>query len=136
MLYPISPDSTNRDVMIDRYGQLFKLSPDGLYMPLANQSRLYHDIDESMYFAEGAPMQGYDRSDPQFRDRLYAQVEAAQRVLDAMMPEPDRDTAAPAPAPPDRQAEEERLRAAIAAEQERARLLFEVLFGHLNADGR
>ena len=81
-------------------------------------------------------MQGYDRSDPEFRDRLYSQVEAAQRVLDAMMPEPDREDAALAPAPPDRQVEEERLRAAIAAEQERARLLFELLFGHLNADGR
>ena len=136
VLYPISPGSANRDVMMDSSGRLFKLSPEGAYMPLSNQSRLYHDIDESMYLYRGVPMQGYDRSDPQFRDRLYEQVAEAQRVLDAMMPAPEAEDSVHAPAPPDRQAEEERLRAAVAAEQERARLLFEVLFGYLDINGQ
>ena len=136
VLHPISPDSTNRDVMISSDGHLFKLSPEGRYEPLSNQSRLYHDIDESMYFADGVPMQGYDREDPEFRDRLYEQVAQAQRVLDSMMPAPEAEDSVSAPAPPDRQAEEERLRAAVAAEQERARLLFEVLFGYLEINGQ
>ena len=136
VLHPISPDSTNRDVMMSSDGHLFKMSPDGRYEPLSNQSRLYHDIDESMYLYSGVPMQGYDRSDPEFRDRLYEQVAEAQRVLDAMMPAPEAEGAVSAPASPDRQAEEERLRAAVAAEQERARLLFEVLFGYLEINGQ
>ena len=136
VLHPISPDSTNRDVMMSSDGHLFKMSPDGRYEPLSNQSRLYHDIDESMYLYSGVPMQGYDRSDPQFRDRLYEQVAEAQRVLDSMMPAPEAEGEVLAPASPDRQAEEERLRAAVAAEQERARLLFEVLFGYLEINGQ
>ncbi len=136
VLHPISPDSTNRDVMMSPDGHLFKLSPDGRYEPLSNQSRLYHDIDESMYLYRGVPMQGYDRSDPEFRDRLYEQVAEAQRVLDAMMPAPEAEGEVSAPVSPDRQAEEERLRAAIAAEQERARLLFDVLFGYLDINGQ
>ena len=53
VLYPISPGSANRDVMMDSSGRLFKLSPEGAYVPLSNQSRLYHDIDESMYITDG-----------------------------------------------------------------------------------
>ena len=130
VLHPISPDSTNRDVMVSSDGQLFKLSPDGRYMPLSNQSRLYHDIDESMYLYDGEPMQGYDRGDPEFRDHLYAQVLAAQKALDSMMPAPQPDAPAPAPQLPDLEADAERLRAAVLAEQARAALLFEELFGH------
>ena len=127
LLYPIS---SNTDVMIDGEGHLFKLSPEGEYMPLYNQSRLYHDIDESMYLYDGVPMQGYDRGDPEFRDHLYAQVLAAQKVLDSMMPVPETGAPAPAPQLPDLEAGEQRLREAVLAEQARAALLFEELFGY------
>ena len=86
VLYPISAGSASTDVMMDEQGHLFKMSPDGDYVPLSNQSRLYHEIDESMYVYDGVPKQGYDRSDPQFRDYLHAQVLAAQEALEAMTP--------------------------------------------------
>ena len=127
VLYPVS---SNTDVMVDGDGRLFKLSPEGGYAPLSNQSRLYHDIDESMYLYDGAPKQGYDRSDPQFREYLRAQVLAAQQVLDSMMPPVEAGEPAHAPAEPDRGANEQRLRDAVIAEQRRAALLFEELFGY------
>ena len=86
VLYPISAGSASTDVMMDEQGHLFKMSPDGDYVPLSNQSRLYHEIDESMYVYDGVPKQGYDRSDPQFSDYLHAQVLAAQEALEAMTP--------------------------------------------------
>ena len=46
---------------------------------------------------------------------------AAQKILDAMMP---------APQAPDLEAAEQRLREAVLAEQARAALLFEELFGY------
>ena len=127
VLYPISSDT---DVMVDGDGRLFKLSPEGTYLPLYNQSRLYHSIDESMYLYDGVPKQGYDRSDPQFREYLRAQVLAAQQVLDSMMPPAEAGEPAPELAEPDREAAEQRLRDAVLAEQRRAALLFEELFGH------
>ena len=136
VLYPISAGSANTDVMIDAGGHLFKLSPEGEYLPLSNQSRLYHDIDESMYIYDGMPMQGYDRGDPQFRDHLYAQVMAAQKVLDSMMPVPEPDAPGPAPQAPDLEAAEQRLREAVLAEQHRAALLFEELFGYQRINGQ
>ena len=133
VLYPVS---SGTDVMMDAGGHLFKMSPQGEYVPLSNQSRLYHDIDESMYLYDGMPMQGYDRSDPQFRDHLYAQVLAAQKVLDSMMPPAEAGETAPEPAGPDREAAEQRLREAVLAEQARAALLFEELFGHQRINGQ
>ena len=133
VLYPVSSDT---DVMMDAGGHLFKLSPEGDYVPLSNQSRLYHDIDESMYLYDGVPKQGYDRSDPQFRDHLYAQVLAAQQVLDSMMPPAEAGEPAHAPAGPDREADEQRLREAVLAEQARAALLFEELFGYQRINGQ
>ena len=127
LLYRVS---SGEDVLVDGDGHLFKLSPEGDYLPLSNQSRLYHDIDESMYIYDGMPMQGYDRGDPQFRDHLYAQVMAAQKVLDSMMPVPEPDAPGPAPQAPDLEAAEQRLREAVLAEQHRAALLFEELFGY------
>ena len=136
VLYPISAGSANTDIMIDAGGRLFKLSPEGDYLPLYNQSRLYHDIDESMYIYDGIPKQGYDRGDPEFRDHLYAQVMAAQQVLDSMMPVPEPDAPAPAPQAPDLEAAEQRLREAVLAEQHRAALLFEELFGYQRINGQ
>ncbi len=130
VLYPISPGSANTDVMADSAGRLYKLSPDGLYRELANQSRLYHIIDESMYLTDGMPMQGYDRSDPRFREHLEAQILAAQQVMDALVPSQyEYPPQAPSEAP-DQAAADARLRAAVAAEQQRALLLFEELFGY------
>ena len=133
VLYQIS---SNADVMIDADGHLFKLSPEGDYVPLSNQSRLYHDIDESMYVYDGIPKQGYDRSDPQFRDYLRAQVLAAQQILDSMMPPAEAGEPAAEPAEPGRGAAEERLREAVLAEQARAALLFEELFGYQHINGQ
>ena len=133
VLYPVSSDT---DVMMDAGGHLFKLSPEGDYVPLSNQSRLYHDIDESMYLYDGVPMQGYDRSDPQFRDHLYAQVLSAQQVLDSMMPPSEAGEPVAEPAAPDRGAAEQRLREAVLAEQRRAALLFEELFGYQRINGQ
>ena len=130
VLYPLTEGTSNVEVMADERRELYRLSPDGEYRPLRNVSSLFHDIDESMYLSEGVPMQGYDRSDPRFRDYLYAQVAAAQKVLDAMMPAPEPGEPASEPAAPDYEAAQERLRAAVAAEQEKARLLFEELFGY------
>ena len=130
VLYPISEGSSNTDIMIDAQGRLFKMSPDGQYVPLSNQSRLYHDIDESMYLYDGIPKQGYDRGDLEFRDRLYAQVLAAQKILDAMMPAPEAEASEPDQQAPDRAAHERHLREAVLAEQARAALLFEDLFGY------
>ena len=130
VLYPISAGSANRDVMMDSSGRLFKLSPEGAYMPLANQSRLYHDIDESMYVAEGAPMQGYGRSDPQFGELVYEQILRAQKVLSGMNAgEPGAPEPARAHEPADPAAAESRLREALLAEQRRAQILSDVLFG-------
>ena len=133
LLYRVS---SGEDVLVDGDGHLFKLSPEGEYLPLYNQSRLYHDIDESMYIYDGIPKQGYDRGDPEFRDHLYAQVLAAQKVLDSMMPAPEPDAPAPAPQLPDLEADERRLREAVLAEQHRAALLFEELFGHRNINAQ
>ena len=133
VLYPVS---SGTDVMMDAGGHLFKMSPEGVYVPLSNQSRLYHDIDESMYLYDGVPMQGYDRSDPQFRDHLYAQVLAAQQVLDSMMPPAKAGEPVAEPAAPDRAAAEQRLREAVLAERARAALLFEELFGHQRINGQ
>ena len=130
VLYPISPGSANTDVMADSAGRLYKLSPDGAYRELANQSRLYHAIDESMYLTDGIPMQGYDRSDPLFREYLEAQIRAAQLVADELVPSQYEYPPQAAPAAPDQAAADARLRAAVAAEQERALLLFEELFGY------
>ena len=133
VLYPVS---SGTDIMMDAGGHLFKMSPQGQYVPLSNQSRLYHDIDESMYLYDGVPKQGYDRSDPQFRDHLYAQVLAAQKILDSMMPPAEAGEPAHAPAEPDREADEQRLREAVLAEQARAALLFEELFGYQRINGQ
>ncbi len=133
LLYRVS---SGEDVLVDGDGHLFKLSPEGEYLPLYNQSRLYHDIDESMYIYDGIPKQGYDRGDPEFRDHLYAQVMAAQKVLDSMMPAPEPDAPAPAPQLPDLEADERRLREAVLAEQARAALLFEELFGYPGINGQ
>ena len=130
VLYPISPGSANTDVMADSAGRLYKLSPDGLYRELANQSRLYHAIDESMYLTDGMPMQGYDRSDPRFREHLEAQIRAAQQVMDALVPSQYEYPPQAAPEAADQAAADARLRAAVAAEQQRALLLFEELFGY------
>ena len=130
VLHPISPGSANTDVMADSAGRLYKLSPDGLYRELANQSHLYHVIDESMYLTQGVPMQGYDRSDPLFREHLEAQILAAQRIMDALVPSAYEYPPQAAPEAPDQAAADARLRAAVAAEQERALLLFEELFGY------
>ena len=130
VLYPISPGSANTDVMADSAGRLYKLSPDGEYRELANQSRLYHAIDESMYLTDGVPMQGYDRSDPLFREYLEAQIRAAQLVADELVPSQYEYPPQAAPEAADQAAADARLRAAVAAEQARALLLFEELFGY------
>ena len=103
-------------------------------MHLSSQSGLYHYIDESMYPADGVHVQGYGRADQQFGDQPHAQAEAAQKILDAMMPAREADGPAPEPALPDLEAAEQKLREA-AAERHRA-LLFETLFGYQNLDAQ
>ena len=135
ILHPISDGSANTDVMADSAGHLYKLSPGGEYMPLANQSRLYHEIDESMYVYDGVPAQGYDRGDPQFAAHLEAQIEAAQLVREQIAPRPAPWAPAyqvvPYERPPGQSLEE-----AVEAEQLRALLLFEELFGYQDINGQ
>ena len=84
VLYPIVEGSNNVDVMADERHALYRLSPDGEYKPLRNASSLFHRIDESMYTYDGAPKQGYDRSDPQFAALLEEQIVLARAVLEQM----------------------------------------------------
>ena len=84
VLHPIVENSNNVEVMASQDGQLYRLAPDGLYKPLRNISSLFHSIDESMYTYRGTPMQGYDRSDPEFADALEEQIRLAKAVLESM----------------------------------------------------
>ena len=84
VLHPIAEGSNNVEVMAGEDGALYRLSPDGIYEPLRNISSLFHSIDESMYTYRGTPMQGYDRSDPEFADMLEGQIELAKAVLERM----------------------------------------------------
>ena len=84
VLRPIVENSNNVEVMASQDGQLYRLAPDGLYKPLRNISSLFHSIDESMYTYRGTPMQGYDRSDPEFAGVLEGQIELAKAVLERM----------------------------------------------------
>ena len=84
VLHPIVEGSNNIDVMAGEDGALYRLSPDGIYEPLRNISSLFHSIDESMYTYRGAPMQGYDRSDPEFAAAVDEQIALAKAVLEQM----------------------------------------------------
>ncbi len=84
VLHPIAEGSNNVEVMAGEDGALYRLSPGGLYEPLRNISSLFHSIDESMYTYRGTPMQGYDRSDPEFAGMLEEQIELAKAVLERM----------------------------------------------------
>ena len=84
LLHPLAEGSNNVDVMAGEDGALYRLAPDGLYKPLRNISSLFHQIDESMYTYDGVPMQGYDRSDPQFQSVLEEQLALARAVLEQM----------------------------------------------------
>ena len=84
VLHPIVENSNNVEVMASQDGQLYRLAPDGLYEPLRNISSLFHSIDESMYTYRGIPMQGYDRSDPEFAGMLEGQIDLAKAVLERM----------------------------------------------------
>ena len=84
VLHPIVEGSNNVDVMADEDHNLFKLSPDGIYRPLRNASALFHEIDESMYVSGGVPMQGYDRSDPEFAAVIDGQIDLARAILAEM----------------------------------------------------
>ena len=84
VLHPIAEGSNNIDVMAGEDGALYRLSPDGIYEPLRNISSLFHSIDESMYTYSGDPMQGYDRSDPEFAAALDEQIALAKAVLEQM----------------------------------------------------
>ena len=84
LLHPLAEGSNNVDVMAGEDGALYRLAPDGLYKPLRNISSLFHEIDESMYTYDGIPMQGYDRSDPQFQSVLEEQLALARAVLEQM----------------------------------------------------
>jgi len=66
------------DVLSDSAGFLYKLSPDGAYMPLTNSSSLYREIDDSWRAHEGHE----DRREAAFREAVEAQALAAQAVAD------------------------------------------------------
>ena len=66
------------DVLSDSAGFLYKLSPDGAYMPLTNSSSLYREIDDSWRAHEGHE----DRREAAFRETVEAQALAAQAVAD------------------------------------------------------
>ena len=66
------------DVLSDRAGFLYKLSPDGAYMPLTNSSSLYREIDDSWRAHEGHE----DRREAAFRETVEAQALAAQAIAD------------------------------------------------------
>ena len=137
-LYPISAGSTLTDVMADSAGQLYRLAPDGQYRPLTNSSSLYHEADESRWVRSHwhEPIR-HDRSDPGFAGQLQEQASRAQAVLDGMTRgSPITNPGFGAPAELVRheivrtdRASDEELQLAILDEQERAELLYSLLFG-------
>ena len=135
LLRPLVEGSNNVDVMAGEDGALYRLAPDGLYKPLRNISSLFHEIDESMYTYDGVPMQGYDRSDPQFQSVLEEQLALARAVLEQMnlgrqgWQEGFEEAEQSVHTAIDRM---EALRADILAERERAERLFLERYGTTN----
>ena len=135
LLRPLVEGSNNVDVMAGEDGALYRLAPDGLYKPLRNISSLFHEIDESMYTYDGMPMQGYDRSDPQFQSVLEEQLALARAVLEQMnlgrqgWQEGFEEAEQSVHTAIDRM---EALRADILAERERAERLFLERYGTTN----
>ena len=139
-LYPIRAGSDHVTVMSDGAGQLYRLAPDGSYRPLTNQSALHMSAEELWWVTaniDDDPMGGYDRYDPRFADALALEELAALEVLWELTghaPLTNPDFGAPAPLVYHEQtysdrSSDEALGAAILAEQERAALLYEELFG-------
>ena len=134
ILHPLTPGSTNTDVMVDENHDIYRLAPDGSYQPLRNISTLFHEIDESMYLPRDRAFNP-DRNSPEAREALRAQVELARAVLDSLygpMSDGEFGMAAEQPAELEyiERAEDAELQAAIASEMEKASALYSVLFAN------
>lgn len=136
--YYLVSEGASLSVVSDGDGNLYRLSPDGQYLPLTNASALYRVPDERgwAHASDLEPMGGYDRQDPRFAQSLAAQRAAALEVLEAMtLGEPLDNPGFGKPAElvyheqtyGDR-SDDAALLAAISAERERAALLYAQLF--------
>ena len=120
------------DVLSDRAGFLYKLSPDGAYMPLTNSSSLYREIDDSWRAHEGHE----DRREGAFRDAVEAQALAAQAIADRItggsVSNPEFGSAAAVQFFEEHhgsRADDAALQDALLSEQQRAAELARLLFG-------
>lgn len=135
--YPVS-EGASLEVVTDGDGNLYRLAPDGRYLPLTNASALYRIPDETgwVHASDREPMGGYDRQDPRFASYLEAQRADALKILEAMTLGESLDNpgfGAPAALVYHEQkygdrADDEVLQAAILAERERAALMYALLF--------
>lgn len=135
--YPVS-EGASLSVVSDGDGNLYRLAPDGRYLPLTNASALYRVPDETgwAHASDREPMAGYDRQDPRFAELLAAQRADALKILEAMTLGESLDNpgfGAPAALVYHEQgygdrADDEALQAAILSERERAALTYALLF--------
>ena len=135
--YPVS-EGSSLSVVSDGDGNLYRLAPDGRYLPLTNASALYRIPDETgwVHASDREPMGGYDRQDPRFATYLEAQRAVALEILKTMTLGESLDNpgfGAPAALVYHEQtygdrADDEGLQAAILAERERAALMYALLF--------